>query len=164
MSLLLYILWLLLSVVLQVLLFNHLSLFGGVALVYAIALLKAPVEINRVLQIVMGFLVGFVVDIFCNTPGMHSLTAVTVMLFRDPILHLYNDDPEFKAGLVTMQQLGVSAFARYSLSVIALHGVLLYIIESFTLFNLPVLLLKVLISVGLTFGFCMAFEFASSKK
>ena len=152
------------AVVLQVLLFNHLSLFGGVALVYVIALLKAPVEINRVLQIVMGFLVGFVVDIFCNTPGMHSLTAVTVMALRDVILHLYNDDPEFKSGMVTMQQIGLSAFARFSLSIIALHCLLLYIIESFTLFNFPVLLVKVLISVGLTFGFCMAFEFAASKK
>ena len=112
----------------------------------------------------MGFLVGFVVDIFCNTPGMHSLTAVTVMALRDVILHLYNDDPEFKEGMVTMQQIGLSAFARFSLSIIALHCLLLYIIESFTLFNLPVLLVKVLISVGLTFGFCMAFEFAASKK
>lgn len=164
MSILLYILWLLLAVVLQVLLFNHLSFFGGVALVYVIALLKAPVEISRVMQIVMGFLVGFVVDIFSNTPGMHSLTAVTVMALRDVILHLYNDDPEFKSGLVTMQQIGLSAFVRFSMSVIALHCLLLYIIESFTLFNLPVLLLKVLISIGLTFGFCMAFEFAAAKK
>ena len=51
MSILLYFFWLLLAVVLQVLLFNHLSFFGGVALVYIIALMKAPVEINRVLQI-----------------------------------------------------------------------------------------------------------------
>ena len=164
MSILLYILWLLLAVVLQVLLFNHLPIFGGVALVYVIALLKAPVEINRVVQIVMGFLVGFVVDIFCNTPGMHALTAVSVMALRDVILHLYNDDPEFKNGLVSMQQIGLSAYARFSLSIIVLHCILLYIIESFTLFNFPVLLAKIIISISLTFGICMAFEFASSKK
>ncbi len=164
MSILMYILCLLVAVVLQVLLFNHLSLFGGVALVYVIALMKAPVEINRVVQIIMGFLTGFVVDIFCNTPGMHSLTAVSVMALRDVILHLYNDDPEFKSGIVSMKQLGLSAFIRFSLSIIALHCILLYIIESFTLFNISVLLTKILISIVLTFGFCMVFEFASSKK
>jgi len=164
MSILLYILCLLLAVVLQVLLFNHLSLFGGVAFVYAIALLKAPVELNRVIQIVMGFLVGFVVDVFCNTPGMHSLTAVSVMALRDVILHLFNNDPEFKSGTVSMDQIGTSTYARFSLSIIALHSILLYIIESFTLFNFPVLLTKVFISVALTFGICMALEFATSKK
>ena len=95
---------------------------------------------------------------------MHSLTAVSVMALRDSILHLYNDDPEFKSGLVTMQQIGLSAFVRYALSFIGLHCLLLYIIESFTLFNLPVMLVKVLISIGLTFGFCMAFEFAAAKR
>ena len=47
---------------------------------------------------------------------------------------------------------------------INLIRLLLYIIESFTLFNLPVMLVKVLISIGLTFGFCMAFEFAAAKR
>ena len=63
-----------------------------------------------------------------------------------------------------MQQIGLSAFVRYALSFIGLHCLLLYIIESFTLFNLPVMLVKVLISIGLTFGFCMAFEFAAAKR
>ncbi len=164
MSILMYILCLLLAIVLQVLLFNHLSILGGIALVYVIALLKAPVEINRVVQIIMGFLTGFVIDIFCNTPGMHSLAAVSVMALRDVILHLFNNDPEFKSGTVCVSKIGASTYARFSLSIIALHTILLYIIESFTLFNFPVLLTKVLISVALTFGFCMAFEFASSKK
>jgi hypothetical protein len=164
MGILVYILGLLLSVVLQVLLFNHLSLFGGVAFIYVVALLKCPVEIRHVVQIIMGFLVGFVIDIFCNTPGMHSLTAVSVMALRDIILHLYNNDPEFKSGTVNKDQIGTSTYARFSLSIITLHSILLYIIESFTLFNFPVLLTKIFISVALTFGLCMAFEYATSKK
>jgi hypothetical protein len=47
-----------------------------------------------------------------------------------------------------MQQIGLSAFVRYALSFIGLHCLLLYIIESFTLFNLPVMLVKVLIVSG----------------
>ncbi len=164
MSILLYLLCLLVAVVLQVLLFNHLSLMGGVTLVYVIALMKAPVEINRVVQIIMGFLTGFVIDVFCNTPGMHSLAAVSMMALRDVILHLYNEDPEFKNGVVNMKQIGVSAFIRYSLSFIALHSIMLYVIESFTLFNISVLLTKILISIVLTFGFGLVFEIAATKK
>lgn len=164
MSILVYILWLLLSVALQVLLFNHVSLFGGVVFVFVIALLKAPVEISRVVQVLMGFAVGFVVDVFCNTPGMHSLAAVTMMLLRDPILHLFNDDPEFKNGVVSIGRIGLSPFIRYSLFIITLYAVLVYVIESFTLFNFVVLIVKIVISVALTFGVGIALEFAASKK
>ena len=159
-----YFLWLLASIALQVLIFNQLSLFGGIALVYMIVLLKMPVEVNRVLQIFIGFLVGFVIDVFCNTPGMHSLATVTVMFLREPILHLYIQKEEIKNSRVCMSRLGVSSFVRYALTILLVHALLLYFIEAFTLFNFLVLLSKIIISVVLSLAFCLAFEFATLKK
>lgn len=164
MHILIYLLWLVLSVVLQVLLFNHLSLMGGVVLIYMVALLKMPVEVNRVMQIVLGFLVGFMIDVFCNTPGMHSFAAVTTMFFRKPLLKLFNNDPEFKNGLVGVARIGLSSFLRYSLTIIAINCFLLYSIEAFSLFNVMVLLTKMILSTLLTFAVGMAFEFANMKK
>lgn len=163
MNLFKYILWLLLAVILQVLLFNHLSLFGGIVMIYMVALLKMPVEFNRVLQILIGFLTGLIIDIFCNTLGMHALTAVTVMFFREPILHLYNNDPEFKVGTVCLSRIGLSSFMRYALTVLGMHCALLYVIEAFTLFNFLLLVIKIVVSLLLTFAFTMALEFATEK-
>lgn len=164
MQILRFLLWLLVSVALQVLLFNHLSLYGGIVMIYVVALLKLPVEVNRVFQIIIGFLVGFLIDIFSNTPGMHALAATTVMFFREPILHLFNNDPEFKNGTICFTRVGISTFIRYAINVIALHAILLYLIESFSLFNLGVLLTKILVSLFLTFVVSISFEFATMKK
>lgn len=158
------ILWLLLALLLQVLLFNHLYLFGGVALVYMIALIKMPVEINRNLQILAGFLTGLIVDICCNTMGMHALASTTVMWLRMPVFHLYVNAEDFKSGVPGVNRLGMQEYIHYALTLLAMHSILLYCIESFTLFNIMVLLIKIVISTLMTFGAAMAFEFATLKK
>lgn len=158
------ILWIVLALLFQVVLFNHLSVFGGVALVYLIALLKMPVEINRNLQILAGFAVGLCVDIFCNTMGMHALAATTVMWLRIPIMHLYVNAEDVKEGVPSFTLLGMAEFIRYALTLIALHCILLYCIEAFTLFNFLVLLSKIVISVLLSMVGVISLEFATLKK
>lgn len=158
------ILWILLALLLQVLLFNHLYLFGGVALVYMIALIKMPVEINRNLQILAGFLVGLIIDICCNTIGMHALATTTVMWLRMPVLHLYVNAEDVKSGVPGFTRLGMQEYIRYALTLLAMHCILVYCIESFTLFNFMVLLVKILISTLMTFGAAIALEFATLKK
>lgn len=164
MSILKYLLWLLLSVVCQVLLFDHLSFYGGVVLIYAVALFKMPVEIHRVAQIFLGFVAGLVVDIFSNTPGMHALTATTIMFFRDPILHLYVSDPEYKAGRVCSSRIGFPSYFRFVLTMVLIHSCMLYIIESLSLFNFLILFLKVLISTVLTLVIATALELVTVNK
>lgn len=156
--------WLILAVVLQTLLFNHLQLFGGVIMVYMIALLKMPVEMNRNLQILAGFLCGLIIDIFSNTLGMHTLTAVTVMWLRMPILHLYISSEDVKTGIPGNLLMGMQSYIRYSLTILAVHCVFLYFIESFTLFHILTTLLKASISLILTFLAVLSLELATLKK
>lgn len=163
MNILYKVLWILLALLLQVLLFNHLYVWGGVALVYVISLIKLPVELNRNIQILIGFLVGITIDIFCNTIGLHALVATTLMWIRIPLLHLFVNAEDLKEGSPGFSRMGVSEYTRYSISIILVYCLLLYVIESFTLFNLPVLLLKVLISTSMTFLISIALEFVALK-
>lgn len=158
------ILWLVLSIVLQVLVFNSLHLFGGIVLVYLLALIKMPVDTNRSLQILAGFLCGLVVDIFSNTLGMHALTAVTMMWMRLPLLHLYINADDVKTGPLSGERLGMQVFIRYAITVIIVHCILLYGIESFSLFNFSSLLLRVVSSILMTSVTAIALEFATLKK
>lgn len=159
-------LWLLLALVLQVLLFNHLSLWGGLVFVYVIALIKVPLGINRSLQILIGFLAGFLVDTFCNTHGMHALAAGTMMFFRIPILtsFIHEKGKDLKTLEINFSGLDVSIYMRFMLTILVFFASLLYFIEAFTLFNFLITLEKVVISVLLTWIFAVALENATSKR
>lgn len=164
MNVLKYLLWLLVAMVCQVLIFNHLSFYGGIVLIYAVALIKMPVEVNRVAQIFLGFLTGFLVDVFSNTPGMHSLAATTLMFMREPVLRLFVNDPEYKAGTVSVSRVGISPFFRFALTMVLFQSTMLYLIEAFSLFNPMILVIKILISTTLTLVTAMAAEVVTVKK
>ena len=55
-------------IVLQVLIFNQISIFGfATPFLYIYFLLKLPVGRNLFYVIIAGFLLGFTIDIFLNT-------------------------------------------------------------------------------------------------
>lgn len=164
MSTLIALIWTVIFVVCQVLIFNHLSLAGGVVLLYLYMAVKLPVELPRPLQIFLGFIVGLVIDMFANTPGMHALAYTTLMWVRLPLLHMFIVAEDIKNGSPTLQKLGLEAFMRYLITIVVAYCILLYLIESFTLFNLTNLLIKIAVSSVMTFIMILAIEIANSRR
>lgn len=133
-------------------------------LVYLIALIKMPVEVNRNIQILVGFIAGLIIDIFCNTIGLHALTAVTVMWVRMPLLHLYVNAEDVKTGTPSASLIGMQPYIRYALTILAFHCILLYFLESFTLFHFVATLLKAFFSIVMTFIVVLSLELATLEK
>lgn len=156
-------LYMLLCIVLQVLIFNHLHLLGGVALIYVCMLVKLPVEWPRGVQILIGFLAGLCVDCFCNTPGMHALSGCTMMWMRVPLLHLFVVSDEVKNGLPGLRLLGMSVFLRYALTVISLYCIILYTVEALSVFHWEIVLTKILISILMTLLLSLVLELAAKR-
>lgn len=157
-------LWIVISLFAQVLIFNHLSLAGGVVLFYLYMAVKLPVELPRPLQIFIGFIVGFILDMFSSTPGLHALACTTIMWMRLPLLHMYVVAEDIKNGAPTLQKLGFETFMRYLISITIVYSLLLYLTEAFTLFNIVSFLCRVSLSVILTFIVLMAVEIASTRR
>lgn len=164
MPILISLLWILLGLVLQVLLFDRMPLAGGIVLSYLYLIFRTPVEWNRSLQIFLGFLVGLTVDVFSNTPGLHALVCTTTMWLRLPMLHMFVVADDIKNGCPTYHRLGFSIFSRFMAILLGIHCVLLYSLEAFTLFNFFNLLLKIFVSFGLSFFFLLTAEMANDTK
>lgn len=156
-------LYMLLCIALQILIFNHLHLLGGVGLIYVCMLVKLPVEWPRWVQILIGFLSGLCVDCFCNTPGMHALAGCTMMWMRVPLLHLFVVSDEVKNGLPGVRLLGMSVFLRYALVVISLYCVILYSVEAFSVFHWEIVITKILVSIAMTMLLSLILELAAKK-
>ncbi len=164
MPILISLFWIILGLALQVLLFNHLSLGGGIVLMYLYMIFRMPVEWNRSVQILAGFLVGLLVDIFCNTPGLHAFVCCTTMWLRLPMLHMFVVSDDIKNGCPTYHRLGFSIFTRFMAILLAIHSVLLYSLEAFTVFNFFNLLLKIIVTFILSFCVLLVTEIANDTK
>lgn len=76
---------------LQVLIFNHVCLFGFLnPNVYVLALLLLPVTMPKSAQYVVAFATGFIVDMFQMTFGAHTSAAMVLVLLRPYLMNLLN--------------------------------------------------------------------------
>ncbi|MEG1617278.1 MAG: rod shape-determining protein MreD [Bacteroidales bacterium] len=154
-----YTLLFLLLLLAQVLVFNNIHLWGfATPILYIWLILKLPAQTPRGLLISIGFFFGLIIDLFCNTPGMHALATSLLAFMRDSILFLFVQRDEMKNGSPSFRTMGMGAFVRYIILAILLYCTALYLIEAFTLFSFPILLLKIVSSSLLTFVLMFGIE------
>ena len=145
-------------ILLQTLLLNRISLFGvATPILYSYFLLKLPVGRNPYYVIVSSFLMGLIIDVFLNTPGMNAAAITIVAAFRKNILGLFFEREgydDFVPGITT----AAGPFVRFTIFMVLLHLTLLFFIESFTLFNLKNTLLRIATSSLITIPLILALD------
>ncbi|MEJ0029818.1 MAG: rod shape-determining protein MreD [Bacteroidota bacterium] len=73
-----------LYVIAQVVLFKRLVLFDtSFCFLYVAFILLLPVETNNLLLMLLAFFLGFTIDIFYDSLGIHALALVTVAYLRN---------------------------------------------------------------------------------
>lgn len=154
-----------LMVLLQVVVFNHIHLFGiAIPLVFIYVIIKLPLSLSTVWSLTIAFLLGLSVDIFSNTPGMNALACTVLAFVRRPVLSLYlphGDD--YVADEPSMRSFGVGLFVRYALSLVLLYSILLFVIESFALFDITYMVLRIIGSTLLTFVLILCIDSLSPR-
>ncbi|MDD3789741.1 MAG: rod shape-determining protein MreD [Petrimonas sp.] len=151
-------------VLLQVLLFNQISVFSvATPILYIYFLLKLPMGRNLFYVIISGFLLGLVIDIFLNTPGMNAAATTIVAAFRKPLMNVFFAREEYE-DFVPSVYTGIGAFIRFTITMVLFHQILLFFIESFTFFNLYSTLIRIGASSVLTIVLIVALDSIMHKK
>jgi hypothetical protein len=116
----------------QVLILKNIVLFNtAFCFLYVAYLFFLPVESNPLFLMLAGFLMGFVIDVFYDSLGLHAFACVLVMYVRNYWLSLItpqggydsNDTP----SIVTH---GMQWFLVYTIPMVFLHHSILFFIEA----------------------------------
>ena len=157
--------WFLGLVLVQVLLFNNICLFGlATPFVYIYFLLVLDRDIDHNMLMLLAFFLGLVVDVFSNTPGVNAGASVLIAFIRPGILRLFSPRGEYENFEPGIYTLGVGAFVRYAIILVLLHHTALFFLETFSLVNVGSLLLRILCSALLTMMLVMAIEYVRHKR
>jgi len=148
-----------LLVFLQVWLFGNIRVFGFAApLLYIYFIIKLPVNMNRSAVLGLSALLGFVIDIFGGTLGLCMTVLVITGFLRFYLLKLFTPRDIFDESVPSFSSFGKFLFMQYAGSVALIQIILLFSIESFSLFNPLSLLLRIVSSFTLTILLIFAFE------
>jgi rod shape-determining protein MreD len=164
-----YILIFFILVILQILVFNNIQFSGYVnPYVYILFVFLLPFETPGYLLLIVAFLLGLTIDIFSNTPGMHSFATVFMAAVRPSLLRGIAPKDNYQPGtLPTIQDYGVAWYFKYTVVLILVHHTVLFFIEVFDLTYIFSTLWRILASSMFTLIFvfiAQLFVFRKDKR
>ncbi|HMJ69107.1 MAG TPA: hypothetical protein VK508_09430 [Cyclobacteriaceae bacterium] len=154
-----------LYVIAQVLLFKRLVLFNtSFCFLYVAFILLLPVETNNLLLMVLAFVLGFTIDVFYDSLGIHALALVTIAYLRNYWLSSITPQGGYDAGSSPALANGVQWFLVYTVPLVFVHLALLFFIEAggFGLFWFT--MLKIMASLLFTISVMLMLQFFSMPR
>ena len=117
---------------LQVMLFKQLVLFNtAFCFVYVAFILLLPIETNLLVLMGVAFLLGFMVDIFYDSLGLHAMSLVLLAYIRNYWLGTITPQGGYDAGEgPTLAANGFQWFIVYTLPLIFIHHFVLFFTEA----------------------------------
>lgn len=132
----------------QLLVINQIELSGYVnPYLYVLFIIMLPINWSKHLVLILSMLVGFCIDIFSNTLGMHTSACLLIGFLRPFILNVIAPREGIEIILsLDIKGLGISKFFVYASLMVLIHHLWLYILEAFTFLFIFDLLLRVILS------------------
>lgn len=138
-------------VAIQVLILNNIYYLRiATPFLYLYFLLKVPVGTSRSTMLVLSFMTGLTIDIFSNTPGMHAAACTFVGFFRASMIRFLIGKELLEGAFPSYSVFGLGGFLRYTALFVFLHHVVLFLVESLTLFDPLFLIIRILSSTLLS--------------
>jgi len=154
-----------LLVFLQLFVLNNIQFSGFVnPYLYVLFIMLLPFEISGLFMLVLGFILGMVIDVASATIGYHTIATVFMAYCRFHLLRFIAPRDGYETGMTpTLQSLGFLWFFKYvSLLTIAHHFVLFWV-ESFRLNDLLPATLRALASSIFTILLIFIHQFLSMR-
>ena len=146
-------------VLLQVLLFDHLQIAGwGLPMVYVLFLMNLPVQVPRWAEMLIGAIVGLVFDAWHSSLGVNVAACVAFCYVRPIILGNLIQDLERVKGEVCSASIGSIEYVKSLAILTVVHHLLVFSLESWSWHNWWIVLLQTLLSSVLTILIIMGYD------
>lgn len=116
----------------QVILFKNLVLFDSAfCFGYILIFLMLPMDTNSIVQLLVGFVVGIIIDSFYNTLGIHAGASVLLVYLRIYWSKIMTPSGGYDSGpKINVRTQGFGWFITYAYPLVLIHSLLLFFIEA----------------------------------
>jgi rod shape-determining protein MreD len=150
----------------QVLIFNNIELGSLInPYVYILFIILLPFSAPSVLVLLSGFFLGFTLDVFSETMGMHTAATVFMAFIRPNVLSFLAPREGYETGtLPRVSFYGLTWFIKYAATMIVAHHLFLFYIEMFKMQDFFSTLARVLLSSIFSLGIITLSQFFVFRK
>lgn len=150
---------LLLIFVLQVLLFDHLHIGSwGIVMMYILFLINLPIRIPRWAEMLIGLLVGVMMDVWHSSLGIHIAACVALSFVRPLLLNNAIQDIERIKDNISVQTIGRIEYTKCAVILTVLHHFIVFSLETWNIQFWWIVILQTLISSAMTLCVILGYE------
>lgn len=149
---------------LQVLLFDRLQL-GGVChpYIYVLCLLMFPITLPHSVDMLLGAAVGLIMDICCNSLGIHIAACVLLMFIRPYLLGAIVNDRDRLNEQISLRALGLGGWIEYVVILVVIHHFAVFQLGAWGWSHIGFVLLSTLVSSIVTISIIVAYNMLKFK-
>lgn len=135
-------------ILIQVLVLDNIQLGGYLSpYFYIIFIILLPFETPKWLLLSLAFLLGFSVDLFNGTLGMHAAASVFMAFVRPFTLKNFSSRDGYEPGTYPrVYYYGIEWFTKYTLILVLSHHLFLFFIDTFSFSDIFFTLGRVILS------------------
>ena len=132
---------------LQVLLFNQLQLWGLChPYIYVMCLLMMPITLPHNVDMLIGAAVGIIMDVFCNSLGVHTASCILIMFIRPYVIGALVNDKDRLNEQITWRTLGPEVMLKYLTILVLIHHLTVFLLAAWSWAHIGFALLETLVS------------------
>lgn len=141
----------LLIMVLQVLLFDQLQLWGAChPYIYVLCLLMMPITLPHNVDMLIGAFAGFIMDIFCNSLGVHMAACILLMYIRPYLIGVIVNDKDRLNEQISLHSIGMEALLKYTVIMVFIHHLTVFSLAAWSWSHMGFVLLETIVSSTIT--------------
>ncbi|WP_242092829.1 rod shape-determining protein MreD [Aestuariivivens sediminicola] len=147
----------------QVLIFNQINFLGYInPYPYILFILLYPVKNNRMLFIFLSFLLGLTIDLFMDSGGIHAAGSVLVAYTR-PLFLKSSFGTVYEYQSIKFNTVEFGSKLNYIAILTAVHHLVLFSLEIFSVSKIILILQKALFSSIFTILLCVLLTIIFSR-
>lgn len=157
---------LVLLILLQALVLDHLDVANGylVPYLYVLFLLMLPFEMPAAALLLIGAATGALMDLFSSTPGMHMSASTLLVFVRLRVVRILSPREGYEYGMrPTVPSMGITWFVTYASLLILVHHLWLFFVEVYRFDGFFSTFFRALLSSAFTLVLCLLAQFLTAR-
>lgn len=150
----------------QVLIFNNIQFSGYInPYFYLLFILLLPINTPAWIRLISAFLIGYAIDIFSQSSGLHTASSVLVAFIQPMVIHSIKASGEIDGKTEpNLSNMGFRWFISYSLVLIFVHHFFYFLLEVFRFEHFFDTFYRIIISTFATFIVVLMSQLFTYKK
>lgn len=145
--------------ILQVLLFDQLQLLGVChPYIYVLCLLMMPITLSHSADMIIGAIAGLIMDIFCNSMGVHTAACIFIMFIRPYLIGAIVNDKDRLNEQISLRSLGMEALLRYVVILVVIHHLIVFMLAAWNWAHIGFVLVETLVSSLVTISVIIGYN------